>query len=36
MWFLMQVTVAENGIRGLALGWAPTFFGYATQVSDGY
>lgn len=28
-----KVTVAENGVRGLALGWAPTFFGYSTQVS---
>jgi len=26
-----KVTVAENGFRGLALGWAPTFFGYSTQ-----
>nr|BAX57181.1 phosphate carrier 1 [Planococcus kraunhiae] len=26
-----KVTVAENGVRGLGLGWAPTFFGYSSQ-----
>lgn len=28
-----KVTVAEEGARGLAKGWAPTFFGYSAQVS---
>lgn len=28
------MTLAENGTRGLALGWAPTFFGYSSQVSE--
>lgn len=28
-----QVTVAEEGVRGLAKGWAPTLFGYSAQVS---
>lgn len=28
-----KVTVAEEGTRGLAKGWAPTFFGYSAQVS---
>lgn len=27
-----KVTVAEEGARGLAKGWAPTFFGYSAQV----
>lgn len=26
-----KVTVAEEGIRGLAKGWAPTFLGYSLQ-----
>jgi len=26
-----KVTVAEEGTRGLAKGWAPTFFGYSAQ-----
>ncbi|CAI2314327.1 unnamed protein product [Caenorhabditis sp. 36 PRJEB53466] len=26
-----KVTVAEDGIRGLARGWAPTFIGYSAQ-----
>lgn len=26
-----KVTVAEEGARGLAKGWAPTFFGYSAQ-----
>lgn len=29
----VQVTVAEEGVRGLAKGWAPTFIGYSMQVS---
>lgn len=28
-----KVSVAEEGMRGLAKGWAPTFFGYSAQVS---
>uniref|UniRef100_A0A8D8HY89 Phosphate carrier protein, mitochondrial n=1 Tax=Culex pipiens TaxID=7175 RepID=A0A8D8HY89_CULPI len=28
-----KVTIAEEGARGLAKGWAPTFFGYSAQVS---
>lgn len=28
-----KVTVAEEGARGLAKGWAPTLFGYSAQVS---
>lgn len=28
-----KVTVNEEGARGLAKGWAPTFFGYSAQVS---
>eukprot|EP00118_Oscarella_pearsei_P028818 m.3015 g.3015 ORF g.3015 m.3015 type:complete len:349 (+) comp9007_c0_seq1:74-1120(+) len=27
----MKVTVRENGIRGLGLGWAPTLIGYSMQ-----
>lgn len=27
-----KITVAEEGARGLAKGWAPTFFGYSAQV----
>lgn len=27
-----KVTLAEEGTRGLAKGWAPTFFGYSIQV----
>lgn len=27
-----KVTIAEEGARGLAKGWAPTFFGYSAQV----
>ncbi|KAJ8956234.1 hypothetical protein NQ318_014965 [Aromia moschata] len=26
-----KVTVKEDGVRGLAKGWAPTFFGYSAQ-----
>lgn len=26
-----KITVKEDGIRGLARGWAPTFFGYSAQ-----
>lgn len=26
-----KVSVAEGGIRGLGLGWAPTFIGYSMQ-----
>lgn len=26
-----RVTIKEEGIRGLARGWAPTFFGYSMQ-----
>jgi len=26
-----KVTLAEDGVRGLAKGWAPTFFGYSMQ-----
>lgn len=29
-----KITVAEEGARGLAKGWAPTLFGYSAQVSD--
>lgn len=29
-----KVTIAEEGARGLAKGWAPTFFGYSAQVSE--
>lgn len=29
-----KLTVAEEGARGLAKGWAPTFFGYSAQVSQ--
>ena len=28
-----KVTIAEEGARGLAKGWAPTLFGYSAQVS---
>lgn len=28
-----KVTVAEEGYRGLAKGWAPTLYGYSAQVS---
>ena len=27
----LKITVKENGVRGLALGWAPTFIGYSMQ-----
>lgn len=27
-----KITIAEEGARGLAKGWAPTFFGYSAQV----
>lgn len=27
-----RVSVAEEGMRGLAKGWAPTFIGYSMQV----
>lgn len=26
-----QVTLAEEGVRALGKGWAPTFFGYSMQ-----
>lgn len=26
-----RVTLAEEGVRALAKGWAPTFFGYSMQ-----
>lgn len=26
-----KVTLAEDGVKGLAKGWAPTFFGYSAQ-----
>lgn len=29
----MQVTIKEDGTKGLAKGWAPTFIGYSMQVS---
>lgn len=29
-----KISVAEEGARGLAKGWAPTLFGYSAQVSD--
>lgn len=29
-----KITVAEEGARGLAKGWAPTLFGYSAQVSS--
>lgn len=28
----MKVTLNEDGMKGLAKGWAPTFLGYAAQV----
>lgn len=28
-----KISVAEEGARGLAKGWAPTFIGYSAQVS---
>ncbi len=28
-----KVTLAEDGSRGLAKGWAPTAFGYSAQVN---
>lgn len=28
-----KVSMREEGVRGLAKGWAPTFFGYSAQVS---
>lgn len=31
--FILQVTLKEDGVKGLARGWAPTFLGYAAQVS---
>lgn len=31
-----RVTVAEEGARGLAKGWAPTLFGYSAQVSASF
>jgi len=32
--FLLQVTIREDGTRGLAKGWAPTFYGYSMQVCE--
>jgi solute carrier family 25 (mitochondrial phosphate transporter), member 3 len=29
--FHFKVTVKEDGVRGLAKGWAPTFVGYSMQ-----
>lgn len=29
-----KVTIKEEGTRGLAKGWAPTFMGYSAQVSN--
>jgi solute carrier family 25 phosphate transporter 3 len=29
-----KVSIAEEGARGLAKGWAPTLFGYSAQVSS--
>lgn len=29
-----KITVAEEGARGLAKGWAPTLFGYSAQVTS--
>ncbi len=26
-----RITIKEDGVRGLARGWAPTFFGYSMQ-----
>jgi len=31
---LFQVTIREDGTRGLAKGWAPTFYGYSMQVCE--
>jgi hypothetical protein len=31
---LLQVTIREDGTRGLAKGWAPTFYGYSMQVCE--
>jgi len=31
---LFQVTIREDGTRGLAKGWAPTFYGYSAQVCE--
>lgn len=28
-----KISIAEEGARGLAKGWAPTLFGYSAQVS---
>jgi hypothetical protein len=28
------VTIKEDGTRGLAKGWAPTFYGYSMQVGE--
>lgn len=32
MWKVLQVSVAEEGMRGLVRGWAPTAIGYSAQV----
>jgi solute carrier family 25 phosphate transporter 3 len=32
MWIVLQVSVAEEGMRGLVRGWAPTAIGYSAQV----
>ena len=29
--YAFKLTVAEEGVRGLAKGWAPTFIGYSMQ-----
>jgi hypothetical protein len=31
---LLQVTIKEDGTRGLGKGWAPTFYGYSAQVCE--
>jgi solute carrier family 25 phosphate transporter 3 len=32
MWNVLQVSVAEEGMRGLVRGWVPTAIGYSAQV----
>lgn len=31
---IFQVTLKEEGVKGLARGWAPTAIGYSMQVSS--